>query len=83
MKLWIAEIDYKGGIDSKFDDELNVLAKKYGGRGDGSGFSIPTRRRDISWAFKTKKKADQFMNAVRRVGRWASRCRKKVFSIKD
>lgn len=83
MKLWIARIDYKGGLNPAFDAELDALAKKYGGRGDSSGVSIPTGRRDISWSFKTKEKADRFMGTVRRVGRWKSRGRKRVFSVED
>lgn len=79
VRAWIAEIDYKGDLDSDFDSELEEVAGNFGGHRAGSSYFFPTSRREVSWWFSTKEKAERFINHIKRVGRWASRCRKRIY----
>ena len=80
---WVAEVDYKGGVDRIMDDGLAGLAKKYGGKPAGGGYDFQIDRRDIAWSFGKLEKAERFLDIVRRIGKWSSRTRKRIFHEYD
>lgn len=59
-------VEYKNSNIGEVDDALNAMARRRGGRREGSGFFFLRSLRDISWSFKKAAKANLFKDDVRK-----------------
>lgn len=59
-------VEYVGGLSHEKDENIEKMAKTFGGKDGGSGFFFPNMTRDLEYAFKDEKKAKAFAARVRK-----------------
>jgi hypothetical protein len=71
-QIWV-EYRWPPGVNVARDEELESLAGKHGGERDGSGFMFQTSVRDVSFRFKSPKRARAFADAAVKLS-WVTKC---------